>query len=198
MPPRSRVTLNPVLSANQTAPSGPRARRLSLAIGVSVSGNDEMVPSGAIRDTARAGESVNQAAPSAAAASPIGSTLSLPLGSFSILPLRRIPIASENSMVNQTVSSGPMATAVGMSFALGIGYSTKLERHHGPTRQATAAATATTRTPASNHPRLGRAPRAERRSAGTITLIGPSHPGASGTMQTRLPAARSDVEASGE
>src|SRR5262249_53257316 len=70
-----------------------------------------------------AGESVNHTAPCASTAIPIGSTLGLPLGSFRMLPCRRTPMASEDSIVNQTLPSAPMASAVGISLALGIGYS---------------------------------------------------------------------------
>src|SRR5215471_1251108 len=154
MPSRSRVMLSAVLSANHTAPSGAMASWLSRAMGVPVSANEVTAPYDVTRDTARAGESVNHAALSAAMASPIGSTLGLPLGIFAILPSRSTPIASEDSMVNQMLPSRPTATAVGMSLAPGIRYSTKPLGRHGAKRQSTpAAAAATSASPISSHER---------------------------------------------
>src|SRR6266404_4839014 len=68
-PSLSRVTLAVVASANHTALSGPTASRPSLTTAV-VRGNDRMLPSAAIRETARAGPSVNQTLPAASTSRP--------------------------------------------------------------------------------------------------------------------------------
>src|SRR4029077_15649950 len=110
VPSLSRVTLAVVISPNQTAPSGAMARRLSLTMGVE-SGKDGTIPSDEKCEIARIGVSVYQAPPAPSAASPSGSRFWEPFDKRSILPFRNMPIASENSIVNQTVPLGPISSA---------------------------------------------------------------------------------------
>src|SRR4029453_3980818 len=107
---------------NHTAPSGAPASRPSFAIGVD-RGKVAMAPDWDMWAMARTVASVYHAEPSAAPASPRGPNFCVPLASRSILPWRQRPMASENSMVNQTAPSGAAATAVGISLARSIGYS---------------------------------------------------------------------------
>src|ERR1700746_756521 len=86
-------------------------------------------------EIARVGVSVYQAPPAPFAARPSGSRFGDPLGSRSILPLRNTPIASENSIVNQTTPSDPTASAVGMSVFTSIGYSVNLGSARRQNRQ---------------------------------------------------------------
>src|ERR1700730_216847 len=151
-PSLSRVTLAVVISPNQTAPSGAMAKRPSLTMGVD-SGKDWICPSDEMCEIARIGVSVYQAPPAPSAASPSGSRFWGPLGIRSILPFRNTPIASENSMVNQTAPLGPIASAVGMSVLASIGYSLKLGSDRRPRRQTRAPKPAATTTTIGRHTR---------------------------------------------
>ena len=91
-----------------------------------------------------------QALPSAATASPSGSLLRLDVGSRSMRPLRRRPIASAWSMVNQMLPSAPAAIAIGASCGSLMWYSTNFSSGTARTsRSAPAARTAMPSTAAS-------------------------------------------------
>src|SRR6185295_15164322 len=122
-PSLSRVNPYALLSANHTAPSGATASRPSRAIGV-FSGKDLISPLGSMREICTSVGSTNHAAPCASTARPTGSTFFLLLGRRCTLPSWIIPTASAKPIVNHTVSSGPAATAVGISLATVIAYST--------------------------------------------------------------------------
>jgi hypothetical protein len=99
---------------------------------------------------ARAARSVYQALPSAATASPSGSMLRLDVGSRSMRPLRRRPIASAWSMVNQMLPSAPAAIAIGESCGSSMRYSTNFSSETARTsRSAPPASTAMPSTTAS-------------------------------------------------
>src|SRR3989442_12289653 len=182
-PRSSRVTLGVRASANHTAPAGATASRPSLASGMD-SVNAVMAPSGEMRATARAGLSVNHAYPSASTASPSGSTFSFPLGSRSLPPFRSTPMASENSIVNQTAPWGLTATAAGMSVVLSIRYSVKPGGDHGPRRHINAAPAIATRVAMTTRMRHRPLHAAFRRAVVAVTLTveglrpgGPPSPG---------------------
>ena len=98
------------------------------------------MPSFETREIARRCASVYQADPSASAARPSGSRLSVGLRAFSIRPSFNRPIAFEESMVNHTVPSRASAMATGISVACGILHSTNPDPAQGPKRHASAAA----------------------------------------------------------
>ena len=114
----------PVMSANQTEPSGPIASRPSRTIALS-SENRETSPAGLMCMTAPRSMSVYQALPSPATAKPSGSKLRPGVGSRSIRPPRTRPMLSAWSMVNQMVPSAAAAIATAHHAGPSMAYSTK-------------------------------------------------------------------------